>query len=103
MPSKQDDGWADVGRSLLAYKFQMLGEELHNEFTKASRKAESNEQITGGDVERLYETMERARSMVDEFAKVPDDYQRPKRASEIIPPRELQEIIERAKEGEFDE
>jgi len=89
-----DDGWDAVGRSLLAYQFQQIADELHTEFVKASEKTSTDERVTGHDVERLYNKLERAQAIVDEFAKVPEDYDRPKRIENMLPPEELQAIVE---------
>jgi len=103
MPSEQDEAWADVGRSVLSYQFEQLGDELQVEFSKAARKAKNEDTIEAGDVRRLYKTLANARSMVDELAKIPEDFERARGLEEVLPPDQIQEILEQIEEGTSDE
>ncbi|WP_098728308.1 hypothetical protein [Natrinema sp. CBA1119] len=91
----QQNGWAEIGRTLLATHLQQTADELQTAFTDVSRKAmNEDETVTGEDVRRLSHKLEDANSLVDKLAKVPANYEHPPRARDLLSPEALQELTE---------
>jgi len=79
----QTDGWTGVGRSLLSARADILGGEVHSALRRISKKARNGEEIAGDDVQNLNKLIRELEFFHDEAAKVPDDYERTIRLTEL--------------------
>lgn len=90
------DGWRDVGKSLMRGELEIKAADIHTALNQVSGKIANDQcEVTARDVERLYGELEELENLVDELAKVPDDYQRPPKFYELATEAEYQEILTR--------
>lgn len=96
MADDQTEAWVEVGRSRLRYEFEHLAAEFHTAFIQAAAAIAAEREITGRDVERLDDLLQDADTLVDELAKVPEEYVRPPKLEELVTDEVTQQLIERS-------
>lgn len=95
--SEDCGAWERVGRDLAHRELEVTAGDLHSVFNQAARKvARDEEELTGRDVEQLYNALEDAEMLVDLLAEVPNGYTRPPRVRELLTPEELQDVVSRS-------
>ena len=62
--------WAELGQSLSQAKLEQLGDEIAVTFRQTASNVARGEEITEGDVQKLYDCLEDAKAFVDGFATV---------------------------------